>query len=123
VIVVNLPEEMPTNESLELCAVLQGELQLPLLALVVNQVVPEIFEAMQRDQLADLDEPSEADAAAQALGAGIRRAAREQVQSQSLSRLAALSAPLLRLPFLAEGATPGTRVSKLVEALAQASHT
>jgi hypothetical protein len=32
VIVVSLPEEMPTNESLELCLALQGELSLPLLA-------------------------------------------------------------------------------------------
>jgi anion-transporting ArsA/GET3 family ATPase len=121
VIVVSLPEEMPTNESLELCSALQGELSLPLLALIVNQVVPEIFGAAERDALADLEEPSENDAASLALGAGIRRAAREQVQSQSLARLAVLRVPQLRLPFLPEGATSPSSVSKLVQVLAQAS--
>ena len=120
VIVVSLPEEMPTNETLELCSALQGELGLPLLALVVNQVVPEIFGLPERDQLANLDEPSEADAASLALGAGIRRAAREQVQSQSLARLTAVRVPL-RLPFLAEGASSPSAITKLVAAFAQAS--
>ena len=118
VVVVTLPEEMPTNESVELCAALRSELGLPLLALVVNQVVPTVFAAPERDALADMDEPSEQDAASQALAAGIRRAAREQVQSQSLVRLAELGAPLLQLPFLLEGAASLPAVSKLVTALA-----
>jgi anion-transporting ArsA/GET3 family ATPase len=118
VVVVTLPEEMPTNESVELCAALRSELGLPLLALVVNQVVPPLFAAAERDALADMDEPSEQDAASQALAAGIRRAAREQVQSQSLERLAELGAPLLQLPFLLEGAASLPAVSKLVAALA-----
>jgi anion-transporting ArsA/GET3 family ATPase len=118
VIVVTLPEEMPTNESIELCAALRSELGLPLLALVVNQVVPTLFATAERDVLADMDEPSELDAASQALAAGIRRAAREQVQSQSLERLAELGAPLLQLPFLLEGAASLPAVSKLVAALA-----
>jgi hypothetical protein len=118
VIVVTLPEEMPTNESLELCAALRTELELPLLALVVNQVVPTIFEATERDVLADLTEPVPSDAASLALAAGIRRAAREQVQAQSLERLASLGVPLLKLPFLVEGAASLPAVSKLVAALA-----
>jgi len=121
VVVVSLPEEMPTNESLELCAALRGELGLPLLALIVNQVVPEIFGPRERSELADLDEPSQTDAVLHALGAGIRRAARELVQSQSLTRLAALGVPQLRLPFLAEGANSWPAIGKLVEALAQTS--
>ncbi|MES1183622.1 MAG: ArsA family ATPase [Myxococcales bacterium] len=118
VVVVTLPEEMPTNESLELCSALRGELGLPLLALVVNQVVPNLFGAAERDALADLEEPSESDPASLALAAGIRRAAREQVQSQSLERLAQLGAPLLQLPFLLEGAASLPAVGKLVQALA-----
>jgi anion-transporting ArsA/GET3 family ATPase len=118
VVVVTLPEEMPTNESLELCSALRGELGLPLLALVVNQVVPTLFGAAERDALADLDEPGESDSASLALAAGIRRAAREHVQSQSLERLAQLGAPLLELPFLLEGAASLPAVGKLVQALA-----
>ncbi|HEX2875659.1 MAG TPA: ArsA family ATPase [Polyangiaceae bacterium] len=118
VVVVTLPEEMPTNESIELCGALRSELTLPLLSLVVNQVVPTIFAPAERDALAELEEPAEQDAASLALGAGIRRAAREQVQSQSLERLAKLGVPLLKLPFLVEGATSLPAISKLVDALA-----
>jgi hypothetical protein len=112
---------MPTNESLELCGALEVELQLPLLTLIVNQVVPELFMTPQRDALAALEEPVADDAASLALAAGIRRAAREQVQSQSLERLAALGVPCLRLPFLIDGATRPAAVSQLVETLARAS--
>jgi anion-transporting ArsA/GET3 family ATPase len=118
VVVVTLPEEMPTNESVELCAALRTELELPLLALVVNQVVPTIFEAEERDLLADLPEPAESDSASLALAAGIRRAAREQVQAHSLERLGTLGAPLLKLPFLPEGAASLPAIRKLVAALA-----
>jgi anion-transporting ArsA/GET3 family ATPase len=120
VVVVTLPEEMPTNESVELCQALQTELALPLLSLVVNQVVPTLFDAPTRDALADLEEPSERDAASLALGAGIRRAAREQVQGQSLTRLRTLGAPVLELPFLLEGAATLPAIKKLVAALASA---
>lgn len=117
VVVVALPEEMPTNESIELCQALRGELDLPLLALVVNQVVPTIFAAQERTALADLPEPSASDAASQALGAGIRRAAREQVQAESLRRLAALGAPVLELPFLLGGASNASAITRLADAL------
>lgn len=120
VVVVTLPEEMPTNESLELCGALRAELGLPLLSLVVNQVVPNIFEPATRDALADLEEPVGPDSAALALAAGIRRAAREQVQAQSLERLSTLGAPLLKLPFLLEGAATLPAIRKLVTALASA---
>lgn len=117
VIVVSLPEEMPTNESVELCAALKQELSLPLLAVIVNQVVPAIFDAEGRAALAELPEPVETDPASQALAAGVRRAAREQVQAASLARLATLGAPLYELPFLPAGANTGAAISALVGAL------
>ena len=120
VVVVTLPEEMPTNETLELCAALRSELGLPLLSLVVNQVVPNVFDAVARDGLADLEEPVATDAASLALAAGIRRAAREQVQAQSLARLATLGAPVLKLPFLLQGAAALPAIKQLVNALASA---
>lgn len=121
VIVVSLPEEMPTNESVELCTALREELQLPLLALIANQVVPSIFSPRECARLALLEEPTDQDAASQALAAGIRRAARELVQTQSLERLAGLGAPCLRLPFLAEGASGPAAIGLLVDALTRAS--
>ena len=118
VVVVSLPEEMPTNETLELCDTLEHELGLPLSAVVVNQVVPAIFDAAERDALAAAEEPSGTDAASLALGAGVRRAAREQVQAASLERLAALPAPLLRLPFLTGGVDGPPAITSLLGALA-----
>jgi anion-transporting ArsA/GET3 family ATPase len=117
VVVVSLPEEMPTNESIELCQALKGELGLPLLALVANQVVPSIFGAKERAALAPVPEPSAGDTASAALAAGIRRAAREQVQAESLQRLAGLGAPLLELPFLLGGASNASAITSLADAL------
>lgn len=117
VVVVTLPEEMPVNESLELCGALQNELGLPLSAIVVNQVVPQLFDSANRDALALLEEPTDSDPAVLALAAGIRRAAREKIQAESLERLRALPAPQLRLPYLAEGVTTHAAVTQLASAL------
>jgi anion-transporting ArsA/GET3 family ATPase len=117
VVVVSLAEEMPANESIELCSALDSELHLPLAAVIVNQVVPLIFGPAERAALAELEEPLERDPASLALAAGIRRAAREKVQVESLRRLAALGAPQLRLPFLVGGAHSPAALSKLTAAL------
>jgi anion-transporting ArsA/GET3 family ATPase len=118
VVVVSLSEEMPTNESAELCQALKEELSLPLLAVVANQVVPEIFDASARAALAGVAEPVGADPASLALAAGVRRAAREQVQADSLARLATLGAPLYQLPFVPAGVSTPRAVTELVAALA-----
>jgi anion-transporting ArsA/GET3 family ATPase len=118
VVVVSLAEEMPTNESIELCATLEQELSLPLSAVIVNQVVPPIFELGERDALAVAEEPSGSDPAALTLGAGIRRAAREQVQAACLARLATLGAPLISLPFLPGGVDGPRSLASLLAALA-----
>jgi anion-transporting ArsA/GET3 family ATPase len=119
VIVVSLAEEMPANESIELCSALALELHLPLAAVVVNQVVPLLFGAAERAALSELDEPHEQDAAARALAAGIRRAAREKVQVESVQRLAQLGAPQIRLPFLPEGVNSAPALAKLTAALTE----
>lgn len=116
VVVVSLPEEMPTNESVELCTALKEELSLPLLAVVANQVVPEIFDAAGRAALADVPEPNGTEPALLALAAGVRRAAREQVQADSLTRLSTLGAPLYRLPFLPGGANTAPAIQNLAKA-------
>ena len=119
VVVVSLAEEMPTNESVELCAALETELHLPLGAVVVNQVVPLVFSDAERSALADLSEPTEQDAASLSLAAGIRRAAREKVQVESVRRLAGLGAPQIQLPFLVEGANSAAALARLTAALVQ----
>ncbi len=105
VVVVTLPEEMPTNETLELVTAVRSELGLPLAALAVNGVVGELFDKASRDDLARLslvargaENPAE-----QALESAARRALRERVQAESLTRLRQLGAPELRLPWIVGG--------------------
>ncbi len=118
VIVVTLPEDMPTNETLELDATLRSDLKLPVKLLVINGVIDELFSEAERSQLLQphsLDRSKPGDAA---IGAAIRRAIRENVQAESLSRLDAIDAPKLRLPFVYEDAAVPHVVANLSERFA-----
>ena len=120
VVVVTLPEEMPTTETIELVRSIQGELGLPVLELIANGVLPRLFSAEERTALASRPElldvlaPSmSAGTGRSALVAGARRAVREQVQVESLARLALeISVPMIELPFLFDEASTvqGTRM-------------
>jgi anion-transporting ArsA/GET3 family ATPase len=52
VVLVTLPEEMPTTETIELARALREELQLPLGRIVVNGVLPPLFSKEERASLA-----------------------------------------------------------------------
>ncbi|HVJ17897.1 MAG TPA: ArsA family ATPase [Polyangiaceae bacterium] len=115
VVVATLPEEMPTNETVELVTAVRGELGLPVAALAVNGVVQELFGAAGRAELAKLpvsESPAE-DPAERALESAVRRALRERVQSESLVRLRELGAPELRLPWIAGGVDSPAALSRL----------
>jgi len=104
VVVVTLPEEMPTNESLQLCAALRDELTLPIAEIVVNSLLPPLFpqaEASALEQLGVLDVSTPARAV---LSSGVRRATRERIQDESLNRLTTLGVPLRKLELLMDGA-------------------
>ena len=104
VVVVTLPEEMPTNESLELCAALQNELTLPIREVVVNSLLPRLFSRAQADALEQLGPLEHSTPARAVLDSGVRRATRERIQDESLTRLAALGVPLRKLELLMGGA-------------------
>ncbi len=108
VVVVTVPEDMPTNETLELVESLKGELRLPIARLVVNCVVPQLWSADERATLLQpraLDRSKPGD---EAIAASVRRAIRERVQAEALDRLRAVEAPQVRLPLLfREAAEPG----------------
>ncbi|HEY0469391.1 MAG TPA: ArsA family ATPase [Polyangiaceae bacterium] len=113
VVVVTLPEEMPTNESLELCAALRRELTLPIAEIVVNSLLPPLFsqaEAIALERLGAVDESTPAHAV---LSAGVRRATRERIQDESLIRLTALGVPLRKLELLMDGAATPDAVTRL----------
>ena len=103
VVLVTLPEEMPTTETIELARALV-ELKLPIWRVVVNCVLPPLFSKEERAVLegAVLDVRSRGDAA---LVAGRDRATRERVQAESLARLSSeLAVPATFLPLLMEDA-------------------
>lgn len=113
VVVVTLPEEMPTNETLELCAALRSELTLPIAELVVNSWLPPLFapaDASAIEALASLGGGTPEDAV---LESGARRAARQRIQEESLARLSTLGVPLRKLELLLDGAASPQAVTLL----------
>jgi hypothetical protein len=87
VVLVTLPEEMPTTETIELAKALRDDLKLPIGKIVVNMVLPPLFEKPERAALEAAgpitgDEPSDV-----AIAAGRSRAMRERVQAEALHRL------------------------------------
>lgn len=110
VIVVTLPEEMPTNETLELVLALRGELAMPVAEIVANALVEPLFsdaEGRLLEAFAEL--PSAASDTAvspahAALASAARRALAERTQAESLARLAVTGLSIRELPRLEGGA-------------------
>lgn len=113
VMVVTIPEDMPTNETLELLDAVQGELGLPVARLVVNMVMGTLFSAEERTALLaptrlDLSKPGDG-----VLASGIRRAIRERVQADSLARLENVALDRVELPLVYEEAATPEALEKL----------
>ena len=124
VVVVTLPEELPVNETEELCHSLAEEMRLPVAALVVNCMRPELFDAASRQALAPLarDLPLAPEPGSAALAAGIRRAVRERIQSTCRERLRALGHAELELPLLIGGVSAREVVGTLAERFTASFH-
>ncbi len=114
VVLVTLPEEMPTTETIELAAAL-GELQLPIAQIVVNGVLPPLFSRPEREALEKHAEGGTAPGDA-AIDAGKHRATRERVQAESLGRLAKeLPISPSFLPLLFEDAANPAAIRELAK--------
>ena len=122
VVLVTLPEEMPTTETLELAHALRTELQLPIARLVVNGVLPPLFSLAERAALEALplaSAPSDVAPGEAALAAGRDRAVRERVQAHSLARLGKeLPVQTTYLPLLFEDAAQPAAIQKLARRVA-----
>ena len=92
VVMVTLPEEMPANETLELAEGVR-EMNLPIPRLVVNGLLPPLFQHEQRGLLLARELPL-------GLTSAHARASREQIQEDALAKLATLKLPTSYLPFL-----------------------
>jgi hypothetical protein len=118
VVVVTLPEEMPTNETLELCTALRVELTLPIAELVVNSLLPTLFSSTEASLLGGLGAIASASSARAVLDSAVRRALRERIQEESLQRLSQIGAPLRRLELLLDGAATPDAVLRLAKSFA-----
>jgi anion-transporting ArsA/GET3 family ATPase len=101
VLLVTLPEEMPTTETIELSDTIGNELELPICGLVINQTLPVLFDDRERQLLHRLaDELPEGSPLRTVSVASRARAEREAVQLGSLARLAErIPQPHVHLPL------------------------
>jgi anion-transporting ArsA/GET3 family ATPase len=115
IVLVTLPEEMPTTETIELANALT-EMGLPIGRVVVNQVLPPIFSREERASLEGaprfpLRAPGDA-----ALLAARDRATRERLQGESMNRLSReLPVAPSFLPLLLEDASTPESIRKLAK--------
>lgn len=117
VVLVTLPEEMPTTETIELARALQSELKLPIGKIVVNCVLPPLFSKEERAALETV-KPQVSSPADAAVVAGRRRALRERVQAASLQRLSSeLPIAPSFLPQLFEDAAQPKAIRELAKRL------
>jgi len=115
VVLVTLPEEMPTSETIELARALR-ELGLPIGRVVVNGVLPPLFSKEERTALeATVPSPPPLPGDA-ALAAARDRAVRERVQAESLSRLSReLPVAPAFLPLLMQDAATPEAIRQLAK--------
>ncbi|HLK39360.1 MAG TPA: ArsA family ATPase [Polyangiaceae bacterium] len=120
VVLVTLPEEMPTTETIELWHAL-AEMGLPLGRVVVNCVLPSLLSPSERAILEALPpfQPTQVrDRGDAAIAAARDRAIRERSQAESLERLAReLSIAPATLPMLFEDAATPEAVRRLSASL------
>lgn len=115
VVVVTLPEDMPVNETVELIDGVEDELGLHVSQVIVNGMLPPIFSPEERAELGTPRPLDETTAGGAAVGAGVRRAAREHVQAEALARLGKeVKAPKVYLPYLFDGAESRTALDELI---------
>jgi anion-transporting ArsA/GET3 family ATPase len=100
-VLVTLPEYMPASETIDLADALTGELEIPILQLVINRVLPVLFAQKERPVLETL--PSKIPEGNPIRGlavAGRRRVLRETVQARAVRQVRAhIDAPCSELPI------------------------
>lgn len=117
IVLVTLPEEMPTTESIEMSKALTDELHLHIARVVVNGVLPTLFSPQEGERFARGD-AMHLQVASPAVRAAAHRARRERMQADSLSRIhSELPFETRLLPFLFEFPSRAADVERLSEHL------
>lgn len=100
VLLVTLPEEMPSTETIELHAAVRDELTMPVCGLVINQTLPVLFSDEERALMAELIPQLSSEELQQLVAAGNARAQREQIQQSAIARLTQeIPVPHVQLPL------------------------
>lgn len=101
-LIVTLPEDMPVSESIELHAALRDELGLPVAGLVVNGLLPPLFDVVEGEMITEVARATSPEHPVfSLLAAGRRRSLRERVQAEAIERVdAELPLPRIELPLL-----------------------
>ncbi len=116
VVLVTLPEEMPTTETLELANALDKELGLPIAQVVVNCVLPPLFSKEERTTLCAVTTTLADVRQGGAISAAAARSMRERFQAESLARLSKeLPIPPAFLPLLLEDAATPRAIAELAK--------
>jgi anion-transporting ArsA/GET3 family ATPase len=115
IVLVTLPEEMPTTETIELAGALR-DMGLGIGRVVVNGVLPPLFSRGERDALEGVRDTSSSTPGEAALSAARDRAVRERVQAESLNRLSReLPVTPAFLPLLMEDAARPSAIRQLAK--------
>jgi anion-transporting ArsA/GET3 family ATPase len=113
IVLVTLPEEMPTTETIELARGLR-DLGLHVSRVVVNGVLPPLFSRGERESLERMGGVASSTPGEAALNAARDRATRERVQAESLNRLSReLPVTPAFLPLLMEDAARPSAIRQL----------
>jgi anion-transporting ArsA/GET3 family ATPase len=119
VVIVTLPEDLPATEAVELATAIEGELQLPIASVVVNQVLDFLFTEPERRELLTPRDIKRGDPGDEGIAAGIRRAVGERVQADSMKKIEqGIRARLVTLPRLLEDPSTPDAVRALSQVLA-----
>jgi anion-transporting ArsA/GET3 family ATPase len=122
--VVTTPEEMPVAETIELVGRIRAELSVPLGAVIVNRVLPELFTHADEATFEALDHPQARAVLARTVGSGVPAVldsarlavALRRTRAEHLDHLlAAVDLPLLYVPYLFARAH-GLRITRMVAA-------
>jgi anion-transporting ArsA/GET3 family ATPase len=131
IVLVSLPEELPTNETIELAERIAREVGLPVGAVLQNRVRELVFSDAERDALARIPPIESAAPADTVVEAAAARAIRERAQLDSRERLARLRLPsvlpqaappqIVELPDLDAALSGAQQVDVLARALTSAA--
>lgn len=122
-VVVTLPEYMPVSETIELSEALTNELNMEVLHLVINRVIPVLFAENEREAVENLPSILPEGSPIAGLGiAGRRRVLREGVQYSARDRVRRhVDAPCTELPQVEGLETDVAAIERLAETLGKAT--